>query len=81
MAKHTKPAKHPTRATLSSEQYNTLIRLSQRVDLMRLDFQAQLAAAMQQRDAYYAGIAAQYHLPVRFATLNAIDETLTIDVT
>ena len=70
-----------SRATLTSEQFNTLIRHLQRVELQQLQAERTLLALIAKRDAYYADIAAQYGLPPRFTTYRFDEDTLEIEVT
>ena len=81
MAKKIKATKSPTRATFNSEQFNTLIRMVQTVTIKQMEFQQALNQIIAKRDAYYAQIATQYHLPATFNTMRWDDETLQIEIT
>jgi hypothetical protein len=82
MSKKTKaPKDATTSATLNSEQYNTLLRLIQSVELKRIEYQQALDALMDKRNTYYAQIAAQYHLPPTFSAMAWDDDTLQVTVT
>lgn len=71
----------PNTATLNSEQYNTLLRLCHAADLTQIRAQQMLREAQEKRNAYYAEIAAQYHLPPSFRSMTWNDTALTIEVT
>lgn len=70
-----------TRATLTAEHFNALIRHMQSVELQQLYAERTLLALIARRDAYYADIAAQYGLPARFTTYRFNEDTLEIEVT
>lgn len=69
-----------TRATLSSEEFNTLVRLAQAVEIEQLRSRAVIGQALLKRDAYYATLAAAYHLAPTWSALTWNDETCEIEL-
>jgi len=68
-------------AVLSPLEFNTILRLSQAADLIRLHAKLDLDRAVAARNAYYATIAQTYGLPPAAGAITYNDETLEIDVT
>ena len=69
-----------TRATLTSEQFNKLIRHIQAVDLHQFQAQRAILDLIAKRDAYYAEIAAQYGLPPAVKSYRFNEDTFEVDV-
>ena len=78
MRRHKPEAK---RATLNAEQFNTLLRYVQGLELKRIQLQQEYAQLELKRNAYYAEIAKQYNLPPVFASLAFNEDKLQIEVT
>jgi hypothetical protein len=68
------------KVTLTPEQFNTLLRLSQAAEIIQLRAQLELQRAAEKRNAYYATLVPLHGLPPTFSALDMNDETLEVDV-
>jgi hypothetical protein len=67
-------------ATLTAEEFNTLLRLAQAVDLIEARAQLEHSRAVAKRDAYYATLATIYGWPPTWAGLQWNDATREIAI-
>jgi hypothetical protein len=68
-------------ATLTGEEFNTLVRLAQAVDLIEARAQLEHGRAVAKRDAYYATLAPRYGWPPTWTgPLQCNDATLEIAI-